>query len=69
LIFLLEIHHRARRSEVEYCPTKEMWLDVLAKPKQGHDFYFMWSKLMGCPIYLTDDEKDDNTSKMSELSR
>jgi hypothetical protein len=29
----------------------------------------MWSKLMGCPIYLTDDEKDDNTSKMSELSR
>ena len=32
---------------------------MLKKPKQGHDFYFMWSKLMGCTIYLIDNEKDD----------
>ena len=24
--------------EVDYCPTEEMWADVLTKPLQGKDF-------------------------------
>ena len=37
---------------IEHCPTKRMWADVLTKPKQGHEFYVMRAKLMGCPIDL-----------------
>jgi hypothetical protein len=31
---------------VEYCPTEEMWVDVLTKPLQGKVFRVMRSKLM-----------------------
>jgi hypothetical protein len=37
---------------IAHCPTKEMWADVLTKPKQGHGFFLMQAKLMGCPINL-----------------
>ena len=37
---------------ITHCPTKEMWADVLTKPKQGHKFFVMRAKLMGCPINL-----------------
>jgi hypothetical protein len=34
--------------EVQHCPTKEMWSDILTKPKQGREFFLMRSKLLGC---------------------
>jgi hypothetical protein len=33
---------------VKYCPTEEMWADVLTKPLQGKAFRVMRSKLMNC---------------------
>ena len=33
---------------VEYCPTEEMWADVLTKPLQGKNYRVMRSKLMNC---------------------
>jgi hypothetical protein len=52
--FIKDIVDRGEAS-IEHCPTKAMWADVLTKPKQGHDFFLMRSKLMGCPINLTAD--------------
>jgi hypothetical protein len=50
---------------VEHCPTKEMWADVLTKPLQGYLFYLMRSKLMGCPIYLSEEESLDGAANGS----
>jgi hypothetical protein len=47
---------------VEHCPTKEMWADVLTKPLQGYQFYLMRSKLMGCPVYLSEEESLDGAA-------
>ena len=33
--------------EIHHCPTKEMWSDILTKPKQGKDFVEMRAKLLG----------------------
>jgi hypothetical protein len=46
--------------EMEHCPTKEMWSDVLTKPKQGREFFLMRSKLMGCPMYLNEGDAVEN---------
>jgi hypothetical protein len=45
---------------MEHCPTKEMWSDVLTKPKQGKEFFLMRSKLMGCPMYLNEEDAAEN---------
>ena len=34
-------------AEIWHCSTKEMWSDILTKPKQGWEFLLMWSKLLG----------------------
>ena len=39
---------------VEYCPTEEMWCDVLTKPKQGLAFRKDRAMLMNCPVDWTD---------------
>jgi hypothetical protein len=36
--------------DLKYCPTEEMWADVLTKPLQGHMFRNMRAILMNCPI-------------------
>lgn len=45
---------------VEYCPTKEMWADVLTKPLQGELFRIMRSNLQGCAVkYIDEPNKRD----------
>lgn len=34
--------------EIRHCPAREMWSDILTKPKQGWEFFLMHSKLLGC---------------------
>ena len=36
--------------EVRWCPTQEIWSDVLTKPKQGQQFRLFRSHMMNCPI-------------------
>ena len=35
---------------VEYCPTGEIWADILTKPLQGIAFKKMRDMLMNCPL-------------------
>eukprot|EP00804_Cyclotella_cryptica_P023698 CCRYP_019315-RA/>CCRYP_019315-RA protein AED:0.52 eAED:0.52 QI:0/0/0/1/1/1/2/0/438 len=57
-----------RQVSIEHYPTKEMWADVLTIPKQGREFFVMRSKLMGCPIYLSDDEQACQPPRMMTTS-
>ena len=45
--------------EVEYCPTEEMWADVLNKPKQGKAFRVDRSYLMNVP-----EDYDDEAERL-----
>lgn len=38
--------------EIQHCPTKEMWSDVLTKPKQGKEFLEMRAKLLGHDLVM-----------------
>jgi len=44
---------------IEYCPTEEMWADVMTKPLQGQAFRKMRSKIMNMPLEFvaTNDKK------------
>ena len=39
-----------KEMEVKYCPTKQMWSDVMTKPQQGQLFQEMQASDMNCPI-------------------
>ncbi len=45
---------------MQYCPTKEMWSDVLNKPKNGTLFRKDRAKLMNVPVGY-----DDNVERMN----
>ena len=36
--FLIKVHYDAGEIDLQYCPTGEMWVDVLTKPLQGQLF-------------------------------
>ena len=40
---------------IEHKPTKEMWIDVNIKPKQGTPFKIDRGYLMNCPINVPDE--------------
>ena len=44
------IHDQKEKGNIniEYCPTKQMWADLMTKPLQGSDFKFMADRLMSC---------------------
>ena len=35
---------------LKYCPTKQMWLDILTKPLQGQQVRTMRAMIMNCPM-------------------
>ncbi|KAL7464347.1 hypothetical protein ACHAXS_004676 [Conticribra weissflogii] len=43
---------------LRYCPTEQMWADVLTKPKQGQAFREFRSKIMNVPIDIPIDGLD-----------
>ena len=48
-------YHNAKELELRYCPTKQMWADVLTKPLQGSKFQQMHAFLVNFPIDYAED--------------
>ena len=59
--FLIKDYYDAGEIDVRFCPTEEMWADVLTKPLQGQKFKDMRAFLQNCPR----DYDYDNEKKLS----
>jgi hypothetical protein len=53
--FLIKDYYDAGEVDLRYCPTGEMWADVLAKPLQGQLFRDMRAFLQNCSRDYDDD--------------
>ncbi len=53
--FLIKDYSDAGEIDVKFCPTDEMWADVLTKPLQGQTFRDMRAFLQNCPRDYDDD--------------
>jgi len=48
--FFIRHFHKTGELNLQYCPTEQMWADVLTKPLQGAKFRLMRAFLMNCPL-------------------
>jgi hypothetical protein len=53
--FFICHYHKTGELDLQYCPTEQMWADVLTKPLQGAKFRLMRAFLINCPIDYSDD--------------
>jgi hypothetical protein len=53
--FLIKDYYDAKEIDVKFCPTDEMWSDVLTKPLQGQKFRDMRAFLQNCSRDYDDD--------------
>ncbi len=53
--FLIKDYYDAGVIDVKFCPTNQMWADVLTKPLQGQKFRDMRAFLQNCPQDYEDD--------------
>jgi len=53
--FFIRHYHNAQELELRYCPTEQMWANVLTKPLQGSKFRQMHAFLMNCPADYAED--------------
>ncbi len=53
--FLIKDYYDAGVINVKFCPTDQMWADVLTKPLQGQKFRDMQVFLQNCPQGYKDD--------------
>ena len=51
--------------EVKYCPTDEMWVDMLTKPKQGNPFKKYRSLLQN--VHINYDDEDERKRSHPEI--
>eukprot|EP00804_Cyclotella_cryptica_P016577 CCRYP_020528-RE/>CCRYP_020528-RE protein AED:0.38 eAED:0.38 QI:0/-1/0/1/-1/1/1/0/519 len=56
-------------AEIQHCPTKEMWSDILTKPKQGKDFLDMRARLLGHDCMGTNKTTNTDGSRYSVTLR
>jgi len=59
--FLIKDYYDAEEVDIRFCPTDEMWADVLTKPLQRQKFRVMQAFLQNCPT----DYDDDTEFKLS----
>jgi hypothetical protein len=55
--FLIKDYYDSGEVDLQYCPTGEMWADVLMKPLQGQLFRDMRAFLQNCSRDYNDDLK------------
>jgi hypothetical protein len=48
--FFIRHFYQTGEVDLQFCPTEQMWADVLTKPLQGQKFRLMRAFLMNCPI-------------------
>jgi hypothetical protein len=53
--FLIKDYYDAGVIDIKFCPTDQMWADVLTKPLQVQKFRDMWALLQNCPQDYEDD--------------
>ena len=53
--FFIRHYHNTGELQLHYCPTEEIWADVLTKPLQGLKFKKMRAFLMNCPVDYSED--------------
>jgi hypothetical protein len=53
--FLIKDYYNAGEIDLRYCPTGQMWADVLTKPLQGQLFRDMQAFLQNCSRDYDDD--------------
>jgi hypothetical protein len=53
--FFIQHYYQSGAINLKYCPSNNMWADILTKPLQGHRFCQLHAVPMNCPInYLED---------------
>ncbi len=57
--FFIPHFHNTGELDLQYCPTEQMWADVLTKPLQGTKFCLMCAFLMNCPIDYFEYQDED----------
>jgi hypothetical protein len=55
--FLIRDYYDSGEIDMKFCPTDEMWADVLTKPLQGQKFRDMRAFLQNCPKDYDDDQE------------
>jgi hypothetical protein len=53
--FFIRHYHNSGEIDLRYCPTEEMWSDVLTNPLQGLKFNQLRAFLMNCPVDYSED--------------
>ncbi len=57
--FFVRHFHKTGEFDLQYCPTEQMWADVLTKPLQGAKSRLMHAFLMNCPLDYSEDHNND----------
>jgi len=66
--FFVRHFYRTGEVDLKFCPTEQMWADVLTKPLQGAKFRQMRAFLMNCPIDYHEPELMDLPSPEPTLA-
>jgi hypothetical protein len=66
--FLIKDYYDAGEIDVKFCPTDEMWADVLTKPLQGQKFRDMRAFLQNCHRDYDDDTEFKISMKPQDVA-
>ncbi len=66
--FLIKDYYDAGEIGVKFCPTDDMWADVLTKPLQGQKFRDMRAFLQNCPRDYNDDTEFQLSMKPQDVA-
>ncbi len=53
--FFIKHYHHSGEIDLQYCPTDDMWADILTKPLQGPKVWVMQAFLMNCSVNFSED--------------